>query len=232
MPSRVNCSSSAIPTPPDWTARPARPGRRGAGGERGVQAYAGYREAEAVRADQPHSVVAAAAQQGGPAAVIQSRGDHHERPDSPLAAFLGDLQDCRRGHGHHRDVNRFGQLGCRRQARHALKLAGMRVDPVHAPGVAAGDDVAQDGPADRLRPPAGSHYGHRFRSENMAQARHVGVALPLGHRVQIGLPGGIASPPGRSKASSVTPSTSLRRAVSPASANTFSIAEFSARTRQ
>ena len=62
MPSRENCSSSAMPTPPDWTTRPATPGRGGRAAK-DAQARAGHDDAQAVRADQAHAVPAAGGQQ-------------------------------------------------------------------------------------------------------------------------------------------------------------------------
>ena len=63
IPSRDICSSSAIPTPPDCTTRPADAADRVASGEGRVQADPGHDHAETVRPDQPHAVPAADGQQ-------------------------------------------------------------------------------------------------------------------------------------------------------------------------
>ena len=105
------------------------------GRERGVQADAGHGHAEAVGADQPHPVPSADGQQVGLLGRVQSGGDDHNRLDAPAAALVGDGGHRSRGDGDHRQIDRFGQITDRSQARHRFHVLGVRVDRIH-PGQA------------------------------------------------------------------------------------------------
>ena len=158
------------------------------GRERGVQADAGDGYAEAVGADQPHPVPSADGQQVSFLGRVQPGGDDHHGLDRAPAALVGDRGHLGRGYRDYRQVDRFGQITDRGQARHRFHVLGVRVDRVHPPGVAAGDDVVQDGPARCARPAAGADYGHRAGLEYVPQAGHVGPAFPGGGRVQVQVP--------------------------------------------
>ena len=119
-----------------------------AGRERRVQGHAGVGDAEGGRPDQPHAVAAADAQQFHAGRAVQARRDHHQGPDPPLPALLGDTGHGSRRRGDDHQVDLFGQRGGRRHARDAVHLGHARVDRVDRAGEVAGGDVLQDGPPD------------------------------------------------------------------------------------
>ena len=85
----------------------------------------------------------------------------------------------------------LGQRCRRRQAGDAVQFGRVRVDRVDQAGVAAGDDVFQDGPADRSGAAARADDRDRGRGQHGPHARHVGRSLPHGDRIAVGAQGGI-----------------------------------------
>jgi len=114
-----------------------------AGRERRVQADAGVGHAEAGRADHPHAVAAADAQQFGAGRAGQSGRDHHQGPDAPPPAILGDTEHGWRRDGNDRQVDLVGdavhqgalhlQPGIGEHPQHgrvlAQRLRGKRAEP-------------------------------------------------------------------------------------------------------
>lgn len=104
-----------------------------------------------------------------------------------FTALLGHRghQSC--GHGHDGQVRRLrhrqhtGKTFDRRDRRRS------RVHHVERARKAARPGVAQDGPPDRVGFPASTDHGHDLGPEQRAQARHVGAALTLSYRVQLGV---------------------------------------------
>ena len=185
MPSRDRWSTRAKPRPPDCMTRPVTPARAGPGGERGVQADAGHRHPEAVRADQPHAVPAAHREQVGALRGVQPGGDHHQGPHAALAALFGHVEHLGGGQRDDRQVGRLGQVERRGQAPLAADLPGARVHRVEPAGVPAGPDVVQDGPAHGAAAPARADHRDRLGREYVPQAGGIGAALPLGHHVEV-----------------------------------------------
>ena len=165
-----------------------RPGFGMTGGEGRVQPDAGHGDAEAVRADQPHAVAAADGQQIGALRCVESRGDDDQRLDAAPPAFVGDRRHGHRGHGDDREVDRLGERADRRHAPDRFHVGRVRINRVDPALVTSGDDVVQDGAADRAHPAAGADHGHRTGLEHVPQARHVGAALPVRRRVQERVP--------------------------------------------
>ncbi len=64
-------------------------------------------------------------------------------------------------------------------------MARTRIHRVHLPAEAAGHEVVQDRTAHRADLAARANDGDRGRLEEMAQARHIGTALPERHRFQV-----------------------------------------------
>ena len=172
--------------------RQAGRSRRGmAGRERGVQADAGVGHAETGRPDHPHAVAAADAQQLRAGRAAEPGRDHHQRPDAPPPAVLGDPEHRPRRDGDDRQVDLLGQRGRRRQAADAVQLSRARVDRVDRAREAAVDEVLQDRPPDRSGAPARADDRDRGRHQHGPHARHVRGPLPHGDRIAVGAQGGI-----------------------------------------
>jgi len=85
-----------------------------AGGEGGVEAQAGHRDAEGVRPDQPNAVSPAHSEQIGAGGGVQAGGDHGKGLHAEPAAVFGDVEDRRGGYRDQGQVRRFRQI-CHRQ---------------------------------------------------------------------------------------------------------------------
>ena len=153
-------------------------------GHRRIQADPGHDDAEAVRPDQPHAVLAADGQQVT-ACRAQAGSHHREGPDPVATALRRHLGHRGRRHRDHRQVQLPGQVVNRRHARRPLHGLGMRIHRIDRPGEAARHDVAQDGPAGGAAASARAHHGDRPRLQQRAQARHIRPAFPARHGLQV-----------------------------------------------
>ena len=121
----------------------------------------------------------------------QSGRDHHQRPDAPPPAVLGDPEHRPGRDGDDRQVDVLGQRGRRRQAGDAVQLGRARVDRVDRAREAAVDEVPQDRPADRSGAPARADDRDRGRHQHGPHARHVRGPLPHGDRIAVGAQRGV-----------------------------------------
>ena len=136
-------------------------------------------------------MAAADAQQFRAGRAAEPGRDHHQRPDAPPPAVLGDPEHRPRRDGDDRQVDLVGQRGRRRQAGDAVQLRRARVDRVDRAREAAVDEVAQDRPADRSGATASADDRDRGRHQHGPHARHVRGPLPHGDRIAVGAQRGV-----------------------------------------
>jgi hypothetical protein len=168
---------------------PHRPRGRGQVGERRIQPHLGIGvdQAEAVRVDQPHPVLAHRLEQRAVQRLVTGNpgGDHQQSPHPLAPALLRDIRHVWRGHAHHRQIRGLGK-GCHaRVARYPGDLPGVRVDREQPPGEPTLADPAQDRVPDRALAPAGPDDRDHVRRQHRPQAGRVGLPLPFGDRVQV-----------------------------------------------
>ena len=189
-PSRDRCSSRTTPTPPDCSARRRFPAWDG-GPRASRPGTCWCWRHRSCRPDQPHAVAAADPQQLHASRAVQARRDHHQGPDPPPPALLGDTGHGRRRRGDDRQVDFPGQRGGRRHARDPVQLGHARVNRVDRPREVAGGDVLQDGPPDGAGVSARADDRDRGWGQHVPQARHAGGPFPFGDRVTVGAEGGV-----------------------------------------
>ena len=187
MPSRENCSTSAAPTPPDWTTRPVRPGEGRCTANVAPSPIPAPRRR---RRPGPASRMPAppgGLQQAGFLRRGQARGNHRQRSDAAPAALAAPPP--RRappapppppGRGPRAARRPTGRTGCRSMspprgltaykapAKPASRMLSRIVRPIDPARLADADH--------RDRP--GCQQGF--------QAGDIRVLLPAGHRVQVG----------------------------------------------
>ena len=165
--------------------------------ERGVQpdGRIGVEQAEAVRADQSHSVAAGNADHlvlqdpARGAGFAEPGGDHHDAAHPAGTAgphHLGDLT-CR--HRDDREVRRHRQQFGRLDAGDAKHRGVPRIHRECLAGEPAVKNVAQDLMTDRRRPFAGTDHRHHGRGQQRTETGLVGGALAgvdRAHRLLIG----------------------------------------------
>ncbi len=163
-------------------------------GERGVQRVlrVGGDQAEGVGADHPHAGRPGLADQGALAVAALGAGlgvaggDHHQSLDAVRTALGDRLGHGGGGHRDHREVDRAGDLQDRAVHREAVELGAGRGVAVHRVDRAvgrgeAGEQVAQQGPADGLRGAGGADHGDRARSEQPLHGAGLGAVLAGPH---------------------------------------------------
>ena len=115
----------------------------------------------------------------GCSGLAEAGTEQHDPARAALTALVHDVEDARRRHGHDGKIRRHGQVVRRGDGVDAEHRVVLRVDGVHGPGEATGEDVAQHLVSDGLGPGTRADHGDRLRGEQRTQARGIGRALAI-----------------------------------------------------